>query len=216
MRLTEIYLKEISLKELFTELEKEFQLDENIDPGLSDLLQEADELVFKKFNINPSEKKYFIAGSARLYLYSELREAFNLPGNIGDLDLVIPDKKLWVDAGLTKELEAGGIYRPTADGSVEAFTVWDPSKAGGEYADVKVRSTNEILQGATLVNGYYFMSFLDVVDYKTSLNRDKEKEVVDLILKYKKGSFKDKREFLRQILNTIGEDKYKELFAMGK
>jgi hypothetical protein len=216
MRLTEIYLKEVFLKEFWNEFEQDLQLNEDIDPGLASLLQEANTLIFEKFNIEPSEKKYFIAGSARLYLYPELIDAFNLPGGIGDLDIVIPDKNLWINAGLEKELKAGGIYRPTSDGSIEAFTVWDPSKAGGAYANVQVRPTNEILQNSTQVGGYYYMSFMDVMDYKTSLNRDKEKEVVNLIMKYRKGSFKDKREFLRQILDAIGEDKYKELFAMGK
>jgi hypothetical protein len=216
MRLTEIYLKEVFLKEFWSEFEKDFQLDENIDSGLSNLLEKSNQLIFDKFKITPSEKKYFIAGSARLYLYPELREAFGLSGGIGDLDIVVPDKNLWVNAGLDKELKAGGIYRPTSDGSIEAFTVWDPSKAGGSYADVKVRPTGEILQGATQVGGYYYMSFMDVMDYKTSLSRDKEKEVVNLITQYRKGSFKDKREFLRQILSAIGEEKYKELFAIGK
>jgi hypothetical protein len=216
MRLTEIYLKEVFLKEFWNELEKDFQLDENTSSDLAGLLQEANALIFDKFNIKPSEKKYFIAGSARLYLYPELRDAFKLSGGIGDLDIVIPNEILWANAGLDKELKAGGIYRPTPDGSIEAFTVWDPSKAGGAYADVQVRPTNEILQSATPVGGYYYMSFMDVMDYKTSLNRDKEKEVVELITQYRKGSFKDKREFLRQILNAIGEENYKELFALGK
>ena len=216
MRLTEIYLKEVFLKEFWNEFEKDFQLDEAVSSDLASLLQEANTLIFNKFNIKPSEKKYFIAGSARLYLYPELRDAFRLSGGIGDLDIVIPDENLWVNAGLDKELKAGGIYRPTSDSSIEAFTVWDPSKAGGQYADVQVRPTNEILQSATLVGGYYYMSFMDVMDYKTSLNRDKEKEVVELITQYRKGSFKDKREFLRQILNAIGEENYKELFALGK
>ncbi len=216
MRLTEIYLKEVFLKEFWNEFEKDFQLDEAVSSDLASLLQEANTLIFDKFNIKPSEKKYFIAGSARLYLYPELRDAFGLSGGIGDLDIVIPNEILWADAGLDKELKAGGIYRPTSDGSIEAFTVWDPSKAGGAYADVQVRPTNEILQSATPVGGYYYMSFMDVMDYKTSLNRDKEKEVVELITQYRKGSFKDKREFLRQILNAIGEENYKELFALGK
>jgi hypothetical protein len=216
MRLTEIYLKEVLLKEFWGELEKDLQLDEAIDPGLSSLLSQANKIIFEKFGIRPSEKKYFIAGSARLYLYPELRDAFGLKGSIGDLDIVIPDKNLWVKAGLEKELKAGGIYRPTSDGSIEAFTEWNPSKAGGQYKDTQVRSTEEILQNASPVGGYYYMSFMDVMDYKTKLGREKEKEVVNLILKYRQGSFKDKREFLRQIVNSIGANQAKELFFLGK
>ena len=215
MRLTEIYLKEVFLREFWTELEEDLQLDEAIDPGLSKLLGEANKIVFEKFGIRKSDKVYFIAGSARLYLYPELRDAFGLKGSIGDLDIVIPDKEIWKKAGLEKELQAGGIYRPTSDGSIEVFTEWSPAKAGGQYADTKVRSTDEILQSASPVGGYYYMSFFDVMDYKTKLGREKEKEVVDLIGKYREGSIKDKREFLRQIVSSIGADQAKELFAMG-
>ena len=149
MRLTEIYLKEVFLREFWAELEEDLQLDEAIDPGLSKLLGEANKIVFEKFGIRKSDKVYFIAGSARLYLYPELRDAFKLKGSIGDLDIVIPDKEIWKKAGLEKELQAGGIYRPTSDGSIEVFTEWNPAKAGGQYADTQVRSTEEILQSAT-------------------------------------------------------------------
>jgi len=216
MRLTEIYLKEVFLREFWGRLEKDLQIDEVASPGLAKLLSQADKLIFEKFNITPSDKVYFIAGSARLYLYPELRDAFDLGSSIGDLDIVIPDTNLWVKAGLDKELEAGGIYRPVSDGSIEAFTVWDPSKAGGAYEDTTVRPTSEILQGASQVGGYYYMSFMDIMDYKTKLNRDKEKEVVDLIKQYTQGSFKDKKEFLRRIINSIGTEKAKELFAVGQ
>jgi hypothetical protein len=47
------------------------------------------------------------------------------------------------------------------------------------------------------------------------LNRTKENQVVDMIERYRKGSFKSKRDFLRQILDVVGEEGYKELFAMG-
>ena len=215
MRLTEIYLKEVFLREFWAELEEDLQLDEAIDPGLSKLLGEVNKIVFEKFGIRKSDKVYFIAGSARLYLYPELRDAFKLKGSIRDLDIVIPDKEIWKKAGLEKELQAGGIYRPTSDGSIEVFTEWNPAKAGGQYADTQVRSTEEILQSATPVGGYYYMSFMDIMDYKTKLGREKEKEVVDLIGKYREGSIKDKREFLRQIVSSIGADQAKELFAMG-
>lgn len=215
MRLTEIYLKEVFLREFWAELEEDLQLDEAIDPGLSKLLGEANEIVFEKFKIDPLEKKYFIAGSARLYLYPELRDAFELKESIGDLDIVIPDKELWKKAGLENELKEGGIYRPTSDGSIEVFTEWNPAKAGKQYADTKVAPTEEILQSATPVGGYYYMSFIDIMDYKTQLSRKKEKKVVELIEKYREGSIKDKREFLRQIVSSIGADQAKELFAMG-
>jgi hypothetical protein len=74
-----------------------------------------------------------------------------------------------------KRIASRGIYRPTSDGSIEVFTEWNPAKAGGQYADTNVRSTDEILQSASPVGGYYYMSFFDVMDYKTKLGREKEK-----------------------------------------
>jgi hypothetical protein len=203
MRLSEIYIKEFFLKEFWGNVSEDL-LSEVDTSGINALLSKADELVFKKFRILPNNKSYFIAGSARLYLYPKLRDAFGLSGTIGDLDLVIPNEQLWVNAGLQEELQKGGIYRPTKDGSVEAFTIWDPSKAGGSYADVKVRSTNEILASADLIDGYYYMSMADVADYKTKLSRDKEQEVVNLINQYKESSGEDKHSFLRQIIHAIG------------
>ena len=215
MRLSEIYIKEIMLTEFWSTLEEDLEINEG-DSGLTDLIGKSNELIFKKFNIDPKDRVYFIAGSARLYLHPPLREAFNLTGSIGDLDIVIPDKQLWINAGLENEYNQGGIYRPTQDGSIEAFDVWDPSKAGGAYADVKVRSTQEVMGAATFINGYYFMSLRDVMDYKTSLSRDKEKEVVELINYYAKSEFGDKVSFLRKIIQIIGLKKTREFLGAVK
>lgn len=203
MRLSEIYINEFFLKEFWKQVSEDL-LNEVDTSGLDNLLSKANEIIFQKFNINPKNRVYFIAGSARLYLYPKLRDAFGLSGTIGDLDIVIPDEQLWIKAGLTEELKNGGIYRPTQDGSIEAFTIWAPEKAGGLYADVKVRPTSEILKNADFINGYYYMNMLDVADYKTKLNRDKEQEIVELINKYKESNTEDKTGFLRQIVNIIG------------
>lgn len=210
MNLTEIYSREVVLREIWEELEEELQLDEATDPGLSKLLDQANKIVFEKFEIDPTKPgTYFIAGSARLYLFPTLREAFNLMDTLGDLDIVIPDEKLWVKAGLQKEFQNGGIYRPTQDGSIEVFTVWDPSKAGGAYADAKVRSTAEIMRSSNSIGGYYYMSLPDIIDYKVKLDRDKEKEVVTLVQQYMDGKITDKKEFLRQVIQTIGKENAK-------
>ena len=203
MRLSEIFIKEFFLNEFWGKVSEDL-LHEVDTASVSDLLTKADELVFNKFNINPKDKVYFIAGSARLYLYPKLREAFGLSSTINDLDIVIPNENLWINAGLQEELKKGGIYRPTQDGSIEAFTIWDPSRAGGAYADVKVRSNNQILADATLINGYYFMSMKDVADYKTKLSRDKEQDVVNLINQYNQSNVEDKHSFLKQIVQAIG------------
>lgn len=207
MNLTEIYLQEVILKEIWQELEEELQLDENVDAGLASLLKEADKIVFEKFGIDHTKPgTYFIAGSARLYLFPELREIFNLKGTLGDLDIIIPDKNLWIKAGLKNELSKGGIYRPTSDGSIEVFTEWNPSKAGGAYADTQVRSTAEIMRSSNSIGGYYYMSLADVIDYKVKLGRDKEQEVVSLVKQYLNGDIKDKKEFLRLVVQTVGKE----------
>jgi hypothetical protein len=212
MRLSEIYINEFFLKEFWKNVSEDL-VNEVDTSGLNTLLSRADELIFKKFGIVPNNKSYFIGGSARLYLYPKLRDAFGLNGTIGDLDIVIPDEQLWINAGLQEELKNGGIYRPTSDGSIEAFTIWDPSKAGGSYADVRVRSTNEILDSAELIDGYYYMSISDVADYKTKLSRDKEQEVVNLINQYKESNTESRQTFLRQIVNAIGINNAKDFLG---
>ena len=212
MRLNEIYIREFFLKEFWGNVSEEL-LSEVDTSSIDSLLRKADELIFKKFRILPNNRSYFIAGSARLYLYPKLRDAFGLVGSIGDLDLVIPNEEIWVNAGLQEELKKGGIYRPTQDGSVEAFTIWDPSKAGGTYADVRVRPTSEILADADEINGYFYMSMADVADYKTKLSRDKEQEVVNLINYYKESSNEDKQSFLRLIVKAIGLNNTKEFLG---
>ena len=212
MRLNEIYIREFFLREFWGNVSEDL-LSEVDTTSINNLLRIADELIFKKFRILPNNRSYFIAGSARLYLYPNLRDAFGLEGTIGDLDLVIPNTELWLKAGLQEELQNGGIYRPTQDGSVEAFTVWDPSKAGGSYADVSVRSTNEILANADLIDGYYYMSMSDVADYTTKLSRDKAQEVVNLINYYKESNTGDKRSFLRLIIKAIGLNNTKEFLS---
>ena len=87
MRIFEIYTKDIILRDFWNRLEEGLEINEG-ESGLKDYLSKADEIIFKKFGINPSDKVYFIAGSARLYLYPELREAFGLTGQIGDLDFI--------------------------------------------------------------------------------------------------------------------------------
>ena len=212
MRLNEIYIREFFLKEFWGNVSEDL-LSEVDTSGINSLLRKADEFIFTKFRILPNNKSYFIAGSARLYLYPKLRDAFGLEGSIGDLDLVIPNTELWVKAGLDEELQNGGIYRPLQDGSVEAFTIWDPSKAGGSYADVSVRPTSQILADADFINGYYYMSMADVADYKTKLSRDKEQEVVNLINYYKESKTEDKYNFLRLIVRAIGLNDTKEFLS---
>jgi hypothetical protein len=211
MKLSEAYNQAL-ISEFWKSLEEELIIDES-DSGLKNLIGQANEIIFKKFKINPSQRKYCIVGSARLYLYPTLREAFGLQGTIGDLDIVIPDKQDWINAGLEENWNKGGIYRPTDDGSIEAFNVWAPQRAGGQYADVNVRSTDEIMKSATNINGYYFMSLYDIIDYKTAMGRDKEQEIVNLIKKYQESGVNNRKGFLRTMAKVIGIDKTKEFLG---
>lgn len=205
MNLTEIYIN-IFLENFFQGLQEEISLNEEVDPNLQKLLDIADEIVFKKFGINPQDKVYFIAGSAALYLYPELRAQFDLRDTIGDLDIVIPDSKYWKNAGL----EGQTIYRPKEDSRIEVFTKWDPAKAGGEYANVNVRSTNTILNNAVQTNGYWFMPLRDILDYKLKLDRVKEKDIVNLIKSYQGGSQAEKIKFLRDLLKYYKKEDIQE------
>jgi hypothetical protein len=210
MKLSEAYNKAF-ITEFWGKLEEDLIVEAG--SGLQNLIAQSEELIFKKFRIQPSDRKYTIVGSARLYLYPTLRDAFGLTGSIGDLDMVIPNKEDWINAGLEENWNKGGLYRPTDDESIEAFNVWDPSKAGGEYADVQVRSTQEVVDGATLINGYYFMSLFDIMDYKMSMNRDKEQDIVNLIRKYQESGTNNRMGLLRMMAKLIGIDKTKEFLG---
>lgn len=213
MRLSEIYVREVLLKEFWRGVQEDLVV-ESSDSGLKELIGRANELIFAKFKIKPTEQVYSIVGSARLYLYPTLREAFNLTGGIGDLDMVIPNKELWIQAGLEENWNKGGIYRPTNDGSIEAFNIWDPAKAGGAYADVSVRPTPQIVSDSTLINGYYFMSIEDIMDYKTKLSRDKEQDVVSLITQYQKSNMDNKKSLIKKMIEIIGVNNTKQFLGL--
>ena len=68
---------------------------------LNDLLNKSKILIFDAFGINPSERKYFIAGSARLFKNPMLLKALNEMDSrtwsmdIGDLDVIVPNESDW-------------------------------------------------------------------------------------------------------------------------
>jgi hypothetical protein len=210
MKLTETYT-ELALQEFWKQVEVDYMSEEDLDSNLSTLLSASNKLIFEKFGISKSDKVYFICGSARLYLYPKLREAFGLKSSIGDLDMVIPDKRLWEKAGIE-----GGIYRPSKEYNIEAFDTWEPSRAGGAYADVSVRSDQEILKDSTSVGGYYFMSLNDVMDYKMKMSRDKEMDVVNLFKQYLDSPVRDRVAFLKKMADIIGFEETKGFIKTGK
>jgi hypothetical protein len=227
MNLTEIYI-DIFFESFFKELQEELILEEedvNTESAsvLQGLLKQGNKLIFDRFGINPSEKKYFIGGSAALYLFPALRTQLGATTKIGDLDVVIPGEDDWKillankNAGKFKvENEKlftsnynAGIYRPeeASDDQIEAFKEWKPALAkGGDYQNTEVRPTSKILQKAFFKDGYWFMSLRDIIEYKLKLGRKKETEIADIIAKYKAGEFGSKPDFLRNLLNTYKSD----------
>lgn len=188
---------------------------ENMNAKMSLFLEEAKKVIFDKFKVNPSNKEYFIAGSARLYLYPDLVYEMhqmdpNFPVSIGDLDVVIPNPQIWVNAGLSEFLKTG-IYRPAhlnpplTNMNIEAFTVWDPKRAGGAYANVEVRSESELFNDLEFEHGFWFMGLQDVLDYKNQMVRKKEIAVANLIKSYEEGDVtpEKRKEFLRQVALLI-------------
>ena len=194
-------LTEVLLKKFCESLEEELNESEAPSSELTTLLSEAKIKVFDKYKIDPKTQTYFLAGSARLHLYPKLQEVMNV-GPIGDLDIVIPKlpeitKKLAqtpTDTNTktdnpsgadTKTNNSSKPIEPVEPGTkiavtdkIEIFDKWDPAKAKPEGAkDFSIRSTSDILKDAKFVNGYYYMSLFDVMDYKLNLNRDKEKNL---------------------------------------
>jgi hypothetical protein len=218
MRLTEIYLKEVLLKEFWGELEETLQIDEAITGKLKSLLNAADSEIFKPFGITKEDTdKYIIVGSARFYLYPVLRTAFNL-SEPGDLDIVIPGEAEW--RNLKKYLDENGewekhkslyekgVYRPSKD--IEAFDEWKPQMVG-DGKDMNVSSTSEIMSDGSVVDGYNFMSFRDIVDYKMKLSRPKEEAITKLLLKYRNtNSPETKKLIVNGILKLIGAEEDKQ------
>jgi len=195
--------RKIHINELFNMLDEIFLrekfLKEALDSNLKNLLGLAKVQVFDKFGIKPDEKKYFIAGSAKLYTEDALKSAFGSMPPLGDLDIIIPDKNLWDKAGL------GNLYNSKYEPSdkIEVFSEWNPSKAGEKYANLSVRNTNDILNDTSLIGGYYFMPLADVTDYKLKMGREKEEEINMLSKDYEEGG---KIDILKKLIKAIGPE----------
>ena len=184
-------------------------------PKLKAFLKQADEFVFKPFSIKPTEQKYFIAGSARLYLYPELVKALNLK-DIGDLDMVVPDNTHWKDLESYVEkfpndyVEPEEIelrrYTPTPDELLEVFDKWLPKYDEEATGNFEVRDTNAILKDARNLGGYYYMSFYDIIEYKFALKRDKEKPIIDLLIRYREGDANTKETIKKQLMSLLNND----------
>jgi hypothetical protein len=216
MNLSELYNEALNENNVWKKLESILStgevLNEEIGGGLDKLLTEANKVIFDKFKINPKDKKYFISGSARLYLYPDLiaelnkMDPRNFPLYVGDLDMVIPDKQLWINAGLSDLLKTG-IYRPyilrppITTMNIEAFTVWAPNRTPG-YENIEVRSEQEIFNNLEFIHGYWFMGLQDVIDYKDVMKRDKEKALSNMIKQYEQ-SGEERDLFLKRVASIL-------------
>jgi len=107
-----------------------------------------------------------------------------------------------------------GIYRPgngeggmgLVNADVEAFTIWDPSRAKGAK-DMSVRNQGEILKDSVNIGGHYYMNIYDVFDYKSKLNREKEQQIVEFLKQYLSGQEtpQNAERLFRQIGKVVGK-----------
>ena len=224
MKLSKLYQETLSEGNVWKKLEAILKngetLTEGLSGGLQDFLNEANEVVFNKFNITPNSEKgvYFISGSARLYLYPDLiaqlnkNDPKNFPLQVGDLDLVIPNVELWEKAGLGGFLKTG-IYRPyqlkpaPTTMNIEVFTTWSPNKTPG-YENIEVRSEIEIYGDLEFIDGYWFMSLQDVIDYKDVMQRPKEVALSKLIKQYEQGGgeAEERISFISRVAALLSRD----------
>lgn len=213
MNLSELYNEALNENNVWKKLESILStgevLSEEIGGGLDKLLIEANKIIFNKFKISPKDKVYFISGSARLYLYPDLiaelnsMDPKNFPLYVGDLDMIIPDKQLWVNAGLSEFLNKG-IYRPYQLNppqtrlNIEVFTVWAPNRTPG-YEHMSTSNQETILNNLEFLHGYWFMGLEDVLDYKDVMKRDKEKALSDMIKQYETTGSENRPDFLKRV-----------------
>ena len=146
--------------------------------------------------IDPKIKNYFIAGSMRFHLYPKIKDIVKLTP-INDLDIVYIKLS-------TNEIK-------TSDGKIEVFNKWDPRKVS-DAKDFTIRSTQDILNDAKQIGGYYFMSFYDILDYKLNLNREKEKTLTEYIVTYLNKPTTEKQDEIIQLFlsDENGKKEFKD------
>jgi hypothetical protein len=134
---------------------------------------------------------------------------------IGDIDIVIPDKKYWKNAGKEDLYNKGWEFE--VDGKeLSVFSSWDPRLGADQALDYNVASTSDILSRADLINGHWFMDFADIIDYKMRLGREKEEQFVQLFMRYKNSSPQERSVILRRIIKVIGRKEAEQFLDMTK
>ena len=212
-----IKLKSLYIESLHEQLWQSVKHDllTEVSSKLQTLLDLADEHVFGPMGIDPEDKVYFIAGSARIFLYPELIQSVNIDQDIGDIDIVVPGRKYWKNAGKEDLYNKGWEFK--VDGKeLSVFSSWDPRLGADQAMDYQVADTNDILKRADKLEGHWFMDFADIIDYKMRLGRKKEEQFVKLFMQYKNSSPQERAVILRRIINTIGFENAKQFLDMTK
>jgi hypothetical protein len=154
MKLSEIY-EEMIIIDAWNKLEEAFNETALLSEGnarLDKLIKESEKAVFENFGIDTGDKKYFIAGSARLYLYPGLVEVINelsseiseekmdeIPIEPGDLDIIIPlNPKLWetLKNNVSDKLDDAGDEYSFNDNLEKG--IFRPQKLGLTQMDIEV------------------------------------------------------------------------------
>jgi len=212
-----IKLKSLYIESLHEQLWQSVKRDllTEVSSKLQTLLDLADEHVFGPMGIDPKDQVYFIAGSARIFLYPDLLSAVSINRQIGDIDIVVPDRKYWKNAGKEDLYNKGWEFK--VDGKeLSVFSSWDPRLGADQAMDYQVADTNDILKRADKLEGHWFMDFADIIDYKMRLGREKEEQFVKLFMRYKNSSPQKRAVILRHIINTIGFENAKQFLDMTK
>ena len=212
-----IKLKSLYIESLHEQLWQSVKHDllTEVSSKLQTLLDLADEHVFNPMGIDTKDQVYFIAGSARIFLYPDLISAVNINRQIGDIDIVVPDRKYWKNAGKEDLYNKG--WEIKVDGKeLSVFSSWDPRLGADQAMDYQVADTNDILKRADQLKGHWFMDFADIIDYKMRLGREKEEQFVKLFMRYKNSSPQERAVVLRRIINTIGFENAKQFLDMTK
>ena len=126
---------------------------------ITDLLQ-----IFQKLNL-PSDQ-YAIYGSGPLAIRG-LRE-------VKDLDVMVYDDLFEKLKHKHQEAEKGKIE--AAQGLIEVFPAWNSL----------VHKPEQVIANAELIRGFKFMSLEDLKKWKKQINRDKDKQDLELIRGYLK------------------------------
>jgi hypothetical protein len=221
MKLFEVY-EDMMFAEAWNKLEEILQsglFQEEGDSKLNQLLEIANLFIFEAFGISPDQEgKYFISGSARLFKHPRLLNVLhdhdpNFELTIGDLDVVVPGEKEWKtlynnytnkDSKFIKKLR-----KKIGKSPEEIKNVFLKQESNWKKGIYRPGNGDGGLRDAVNVGGHYYMNIYDVFDYKSKLNRDKEKKIVEFLKQYLSSDEtpENAEKLFRQIGEVVGKKK---------